>query len=482
MKTPDRSTYNGLAFSWVLSLAVACPYVYLSLQNDLRLSIPALIGCSAVVVMSLSILLYAGERGQLHLPPGVILFFAILFRLLFVFRAPELSDDIYRYLWDGLQTLRGVNPYSLAPAGVEAYDVGSAVLLSRVNHPALVTIYPPVSQIVFAAGAALSHSLAGMKIILGILDIATCAVILHLLHRLGLPAWRATLYAWHPLPVIEIAGSGHIDGVGILLSLVTILILVAPPQAGSDRGRPVNRSGSSDKLGLLRSFQPGQRTGFFNWGKRLRSFTAGFVFSASVLVKEIPIFFLPVLLLSGPRRMVMLLGFASGLIALSAPFMPDLYHMFVTLGVYLQDWEFSNFFFRLLRRLSLSGNCVRLALAALFVACVLYQTFVFGKKRPRDTQKVIGDAFKAQYVIVLAFLLLTPTLHPWYALYLVAFFPFVVGPAGLVLSWAVFLSYGVLIEYGATGRWIESDIAPAAMWFSPVFAYLMSKVAERTGL
>jgi hypothetical protein len=52
---------------------------------------------------------------------------------------------------------------------------------------------------------------------------------------------------------------------------------------------------------------------------------------------------------------------------------------------------------------------------------------------------------KALYAVTIVFLFLTPTLYPWYALYLVSFLPFTAGAAGLILTWSVFLSYRVLI-------------------------------------
>ena len=74
----------------------------------------------------------------------------------------------------------------------------------------------------------------------------------------------------------------------------------------------------------------------------------------------------------------------------------------------------------------------------------------------------------------MAYLLLTPTLHPWYALYLVCFLPFAPGAAGLALTWAVFLSYRVLAFKAFSGQWVENDWIPLLIWVAPVLAFLIA--------
>ena len=69
---------------------------------------------------------------------------------------------------------------------------------------------------------------------------------------------------------------------------------------------------------------------------------------------------------------------------------------------------------------------------------------------------------------MVGFLLPSPTLHPWYALYLACFLPFVPGAAGLVMTWAVILSYRVLIHFTLLGVWEENDAIPALIWCATV--------------
>jgi len=78
----------------------------------------------------------------------------------------------------------------------------------------------------------------------------------------------------------------------------------------------------------------------------------------------------------------------------------------------------------------------------------------------------------AFYSIAFTFLLLTPTLHPWYALYLACLLPFAAGPAGLVFGWSVFLAYQVQIGYTLLGQWVESDMTAWMIVSAPAAAVL----------
>jgi len=147
-----------------------------------------------------------------------ILWLACLFRLTFLFASPALSDDLQRYLWDGRVTLRGGNPYLAPPAsaaGAGSLDTG----IARFDHQEVPTVYPPAAQLLFAAGAGLGGGL-GIKILVVCLDLLVIAVLRALLRERGRPASRVLIYAWSPLAVTETAWSGHIEPAGILLVLL----------------------------------------------------------------------------------------------------------------------------------------------------------------------------------------------------------------------------------------------------------------------
>ncbi len=165
----------------------------------------------------------------LNLRAGLIFFFAILFRTLLLFSNPIQEDDFYRYLWDGKVVASGLNPYSIAPSAVlrrqegsDAYvqllesDQAFSLILSRVNHPDVPTIYPPLAQGVFALAALVAPgSLVGLRLIFLTFDLGIWFLIVDLLRRLRLdPTW-ALVYAWSPLVIKETINSAHYDVVPI---------------------------------------------------------------------------------------------------------------------------------------------------------------------------------------------------------------------------------------------------------------------------
>lgn len=475
------NTFNAKSLrqllAWGLPSIITTSYLILALQSDLRLAVPTLVGVTAAIVVLLTVILYAGEKGAVSWSPGVVIIVAMVLRILFLFRPPELSDDLYRYLWDGLQALSGHNPYSTAPLNIQPHNEASYHLLKLINHPHLITIYPPAAQFIFAAGAYLSDNFLGLKTVLVAMDLATCTLLIKLLSSIGLPAWRAVIYAWHPLPILEIGSSGHIDGAGIFFFFLTLVLLIALSgihSAKSSRNSPLQ----------------------FHLKQYVLALSAGLTFAWAVLVKLFPLLFLPGLfmLVKKHNRILFLTGILTGVTALTLPFLPHLKNMFAVLSIYAQNWEFAGFTFRALRRITSSGNSARLILAFIFLfsAAALYGT-LWLKKHPslrNKTQGCLHDSdlnywltsldkdnfltvIKALYTITMVFLLLTPAFYPWYALYLVCFLPFTGGAAGLVLTWAVFLSYRVLILYKLLGKWIDDDYAPTLIWLAPASAFLL---------
>lgn len=447
-------------FLWGVPLIIAFSYGVLACQADLRLSIASLVGASALIMVFLTVTLYLGETRGIGWSSRTIILLAIAFRLMFLFRLPELSDDIYRYFWDGLTILHGNNPYTFAPSGAKILSAEFAELLGHVNHPQLITIYPPAAQILFAVGA-LTGGIWGLKALFFVMDIALCAIILRILSRTNIPPSRAVLYAWHPLPILEIAGSGHVDGAGIFFLMLAFMLLL--PASNVQNTHTPNA-----------------------W---LAPTAAGLAFSGAMLVKLFPLVFFPALLfLAGSKgRRPFMLGAAIGTTVLSLPFLPGLYNIFISLDIYVHNWEFAGFAFQSLRNIFPSGSMARQTLAALFllITAVLYAS-LSRKQNAAEGAQIISSLFPAvietAYCITLAFLLLTPTLHPWYALYLACLLPFVPGVAGLVMTWAVLLSYRVLINFTLLGKWEENGAITAIIWAATAGALILSWFARGSKL
>jgi hypothetical protein len=145
----------------------------------------------------------------------VVLGFAVLLRLLVLAAPPFLSTDLYRYVWDGRVQLAGVNPYLYVPAAHELEMLREPAIFPNINRPDYaVTIYPPVAQMIFRLVAAVAQSPYAIKAAMTAFDLITICVIMRLLAAAGRPPAQSLIYAWHPLPIWEFAGNGHVDAAG----------------------------------------------------------------------------------------------------------------------------------------------------------------------------------------------------------------------------------------------------------------------------
>ena len=175
------------------------------------------------ILLALRIAKDADQRGALL----VILAGAVAMRLALLFFEPYLSTDIYRYVWDGRVQAAGINPYRYMPAAAELSHLRDAAIFPKINRAdTAVTVYPPVAQATFLALTRFGESVVAMKLGLVAFEAVTVAVLIALLHRLGRPATRVVAYAWHPLALWEIAGSGHVDGAMCTLLMAGLLLFL----------------------------------------------------------------------------------------------------------------------------------------------------------------------------------------------------------------------------------------------------------------
>ena len=344
-------------------------------------------------------------------PMAVIVIAGVAFRLIALFAAPALSDDIYRYVWDGRVQWAGVNPYRFAPVAPELAHLRDARIFPKINHPELPTIYPPGAQVAFWVGYGISGGILGIKALLVCADLIAGWLLVRLLRHFNHRAQWVLIYLWHPLVVLEIAGNGHLESLGIVALLAALYFFV--------RGR--------DGIALI-------------------------ALGGAVLAKFFPVIFFPGFarwkgwrptnwpaLLIAPG--VVLLGYL--------PFAWTGAPVFGSLGTYAQHWSFNSAAFDVLILLCGDGQIARGIIAALFLGVVLFLVY---RRLP-----ILHFA----YLTAAAFVLLTPTLHAWYVAWLIPFLVFFRHPAWIVFSLLVVLSYHVLIQYRAVGVWEE---APWVQW------------------
>ena len=162
--------------------------------------------------------------------------------------SPPASGDIYRYIWDGRVQAAGINPYRYLPADEALQALRDEAIYPNINRASYApTIYPPVAELVFFAATRISETTIFMKtVMIGFEGIAVWAI-LQLLAARGLPSTRVLLYAWHPLPVWEFAGDGHVDAMAIAFLLLAFV--------AADRRSPVF-AGMALAAGVLVKYFP----------------------------------------------------------------------------------------------------------------------------------------------------------------------------------------------------------------------------------
>jgi alpha-1,6-mannosyltransferase len=157
-----------------------------------------------------AILVGRGASGASAL--ALILATAILLRVGALAAPVYLSDDVYRYIWDGRVQAAGINPYRYIPTDAHLAPLRDEAIFPNINRNNYApTIYPPVAQMLFLAATRFSETVPAMKLVLVAFEAAGVGGLLLVLRAARAPRENILLYAWHPLPVWEIAGSGHID-------------------------------------------------------------------------------------------------------------------------------------------------------------------------------------------------------------------------------------------------------------------------------
>ncbi|MEU9305857.1 glycosyltransferase 87 family protein [Streptomyces sp. NPDC048269] len=166
---------------------------------------------------------------------------------------PRTSTDAYRYAWDGRVQSAGISPYDHAPQDPELVPLrdtwlfptgaactgqnraliphaGPAPHCTRINRPAVHTIYPPVAEAYFLAVDGLSPAGARHKplqIGAGLLSLGVTGALLLILRRRGQDLRRAAYWAWCPAVPIEAVNNAHVDVLGVLPAVVGLGLVAA---------------------------------------------------------------------------------------------------------------------------------------------------------------------------------------------------------------------------------------------------------------
>jgi alpha-1,6-mannosyltransferase len=303
-----------------------------------------------------------------RLPHRVIvvgLVLAALWHLPFLLMTPGLDDDVHRYVWDGHVQRLGYNPYIVVPSDPALSGLHTPETRT-LNNPDVPSPYPAGAQLFFRAVTAIHESIFAFKIAFVVCDFAIVLLLLNALRRGGQGEHWVLAYAWYPLLAINVAGSGHIDIVGVLLLLVSVAALV----------------------------------------RRWRA-AAALAFGLAVSVKLLPIVLLPLY-----WRRVRMRDAALAAIVVGLLYVPFLNHGRIpigSLGTYVERFRFNDPVFATLERVAAPQVVVGLAVLVGFLTAIWMR---------RKSAEASSDAFAWPMA---ASLLCAPVVYPWYLLWLVPF-------------------------------------------------------------
>jgi len=199
----------------ITGLTLATPFAFEAYGDNAFIALTVAAGLLTIAAT------HVAERAPPDRALWLVFGFGIVLRVYVLLFDPFLSSDIYRYVWDGRVQVAGINPYRYFPADEALAFLRDATIFPRINRADFaVTIYPPVAQFFFLIVTRISESVIAMRLALVGCEAVTVALIMLLLRRTNREVTRVVAYLWHPLPLWEIAGSGHVDALMVALMLL----------------------------------------------------------------------------------------------------------------------------------------------------------------------------------------------------------------------------------------------------------------------
>ena len=337
-----------------------------------------------------------------------LLAFALVYRLLFLFSTPTLSDDIYRYIWDGRLLVEGMNPFEYLPVDIVGKVEGlDSELLTRLNSPRYYSVYPPGAQFLFWISAAMSpNSLIGSILVFRsmvlLVEMGTVFLLLFLAKQYRMHPKNIFWYALNPLVVIELTGSLHLEAFMIFFIVLAFALLSIK-----------------------------------------RNISASGAFALAISVKLLPLMLLPLMIKRlGVMKSLWFYLFTGAItLILFIPFLgePLFRGLGASLGLYYQKFEFNAGPYFLAREIGYwvqgyniiqtAGPYMAVVAGLLIVGYTLYD---YRHKMPLA---------EAAAMLSCIYFSLSTIVHPWYIVPIIALFSISQRKLGVVWSFFVFFSY-----------------------------------------
>jgi alpha-1,6-mannosyltransferase len=346
---------------------------------------------------------------------------SVFISLTILFAVPSLSDDLYRFIWDGRLLQAGIHPFAAIPSYYAQHNFQveglSPELYTALNSKEYFTIYPPVAQGIFWLATFFSKSIYGsllvMKVLILVSQIVSIILIQKILRQVKLPGKYVLLYCLNPLVILELTGNVHFEAFVVVFLLASFYYL------------------QKNNLTL-----------------------SALHFSLAVCIKLLPLLFLPSLLFyigwKKSIRYYLVVGVVCVLL-----FIPLLNQEIITglstsLSYYFKKFEFNASLYYLVREWGYwqyGYNIIqtvgwKLGLISALLICSLTFYRLVARQQNKSNQQIFTD----WSIVLLIYLLFTTTVHPWYIIPLLAFSVFTQLKFPIVWSFFIFLTYAGYTE------------------------------------
>lgn len=343
-----------------------------------------------------------------------LLVVGVLCRLAFLIATPNLSQDFYRFIWDGELILSGISPYQFLPNNLiqqadfsipnaqQLYDGMGWLSAEHYSN------YPPLAQVYFIISAFLGFksvigSIITMRIVLIFADLGVLYFGRKILAQLNLPAYNIFWYFLNPLIIIELTGNLHFEGLMLLFLVISVYLLLKN-----------------------------------SW------WLSAIAFAGAVLTKLIPLLFLPVFFkFLGWKKAI---GYYCivGIITLGF-FVPFTNSTLInnysdTIGLWFTNFEFNASIYYIVRKIgyTITGYNIIQTIGKILPLLTLISVFAVSMFRNNNQSKQLLISMVLAFTV---YLLFSTTVHPWYLATLVILSVFTSLRFGIVWSVTVILSY-----------------------------------------
>ena len=343
-----------------------------------------------------------------------VLFVGVFLRLTLLTYTPNLSQDFFRFIWDGHQLLNGYNPYLYLPDEVivtDASHIPNATLL-HANMGALssghYTNYPPLNQLLFAAAAFLGGksivlTMVWMRVFIILAEVGIFIYGVKLLNLLEKPPYLILLYFLNPFVIIELTGNLHFEGVMAFFMLLAVYNLFI--------------------------------------SRHLRS---ALFLSYGILLKLLPVIALPLLIRRLNIKKAILYYLFVGIVIVLG-FLPFYSSELIakyssSVGLWFGNFEFNASVYYIVRAIGykFTGyNVIQIA-GKILPLVTLFSVLILAFKRRNEFPEILLTSIVFSYFI---YLLLSTTVHPWYLTIPLLFSVFTRYRFMIVWSFVIFLSY-----------------------------------------